>query len=32
MIAMGKTQDYLVYRDAKTNRVSVILRRPDGHF
>ena len=24
--------DYLVYRDAETDRVSVLLRRRDGHF
>ena len=32
LLEIDKTQDYLVYRDAKTNRVSVILRRPDGNF
>jgi putative sigma-54 modulation protein len=32
LLEMGKAQDYLVYRDAKTNRVSVILRREDGNF
>ena len=32
LIEIDKSQDYLVYRDAKTNRVSVILRRPDGNF
>jgi len=32
MIEIGKAQDYLVYRDAKTNCISVILRRPDGNF
>ena len=32
LLEIDKSQDYLVYRDAKTNRVSVILRRPDGHF
>jgi putative sigma-54 modulation protein len=32
LLEIGKSQDYLVYRDAKTNCVSVILRRPDGNF
>jgi ribosomal subunit interface protein len=32
LLDIDKAQDYLVYRDAKTNRVSVILRRPDGNF
>jgi len=31
-IEIEKTQDYLVYRDAQTDRVSVLLRRRDGHF
>ncbi len=25
-------RDYLVYRDAETDRISVLLRRRDGHF
>jgi putative sigma-54 modulation protein len=25
-------RDYVVYRDAATDRVSVLLRRRDGHF
>ena len=25
-------RDYLVYRDAQTDRVNVLLRRRDGHF
>ena len=32
VLEMDKTQDYLVYRDAETDRVSVLLRRRDGHF
>ncbi len=24
--------DYLVYRDAQSDRVNVLIRRPDGHF
>jgi len=32
ILAMDKTRDYLVYRDAKTARISVLLRRRDGHF
>ena len=32
VLEMDKTRDYLVYRDAQTDRVSVILRRRDGHF
>jgi len=32
VLEMDKTQDYLVYRDAQTDRVSVLLRRRDGHF
>jgi hypothetical protein len=32
MLEMGSSQDYLVYRDSKTNRVSVLLRREDGHL
>jgi len=32
ILAMDKTRDYLVYRDAETDRVSVLLRRRDGHF
>jgi len=29
---MEGDRDYLVYRDAETDRVSVLLRRRDGHF
>ena len=32
MLEMDKTRDYLVYRDAETDRVSVLVRRRDGHF
>jgi putative sigma-54 modulation protein len=32
VLEMDKTKDYLVYRDAQTDKVSVLLRRRDGHF
>jgi putative sigma-54 modulation protein len=32
VLEMDKSKDYLVYRDAQTDRVSVLLRRRDGHF
>jgi putative sigma-54 modulation protein len=32
MLEMGEAQDYLVYRDAKTDKVAVLMRRPDGHL
>lgn len=32
ILAMDGTKDYMAYRDATTNRVSVLLRRRDGHF
>jgi len=32
LLAMEGDRDYLVYRDAETDRVSVLLRRRDGHF
>jgi putative sigma-54 modulation protein len=32
MLEMDKDRDYLVYRDAETDRVSVLVRRRDGHF
>jgi len=32
VLAMDKDRDYLVYRDAETDRISVLLRRRDGHF
>jgi putative sigma-54 modulation protein len=32
MLEMEASQDYMVYRDAKTDRVTVLMRRPDGNF
>jgi len=32
MLEMEATEDYMVYRDAETDRVHVLMRRPDGHF
>ena len=32
VLEMGKSRDYLVYRDARTDRISVLMRRRDGHF
>jgi len=32
MLEMEAAQDYIVYRDATTDRVTVLMRRPDGHF
>jgi len=32
LLEMGQKRDYLVYRDAQTDRVSVLMRRRDGHF
>ena len=32
VLEMDNAKDYLVYRDAQTDRVSVLLRRRDGHF
>jgi len=32
ILAMDKKRDYLVYRDSETDRVSVLVRRKDGHF
>ena len=32
MMEMERKRDYLVYRDAETDRVSVLVRRSDGHF
>ena len=32
VLEMDKSQDYLVYRDAQPDKVSVLLRRRDGHF
>jgi len=32
MLEMEAEQDYMVYRDAETDRVHVLMRRTDGHF
>jgi putative sigma-54 modulation protein len=32
LLEMDKNREYLVYRDAQTDRVSVLVRRRDGHF
>jgi putative sigma-54 modulation protein len=32
VIEMDGSRDYLVYRDANTGGLSVLLRRRDGHF
>jgi putative sigma-54 modulation protein len=32
LLEMDKTRDYLVYRDADSDKVSVLVRRRDGHF
>jgi putative sigma-54 modulation protein len=32
LLEMSKDRDYLVYRDAETDRISVLVRRRDGHF
>jgi putative sigma-54 modulation protein len=32
ILAMDKKRDYLVYRDAQSDRVSVLIRRRDGGF
>jgi len=32
MLAMEQGRDYVAYRDAETDRVSVLVRRSDGHF
>ena len=32
MLEMEASQDYMVYRDAQTDRLTVLMRRPDGHF
>jgi putative sigma-54 modulation protein len=32
MLEMEAAQDYLVYRDAQTDRVTILMRRSDGHF
>src|SRR5437868_7780084 len=32
LLEMEKDRDYLVYRDAETDRVRVLVRRRDGHY
>jgi len=32
MMAIGANRDYLVYRDAETDRISVLVKRRDGDF
>jgi len=32
LLEMEKDRDYLVYRDADTDRLAVLVRRRDGHF
>ncbi len=32
ILEMDKNRDYLVYRDAETDRISVLVRRRDGNF
>ncbi len=32
LLEMDETRDYMVYRDAETDRVHVLLRRRDGNF
>src|SRR5581483_3231912 len=32
LLEMDKNRDYLVYRDAETDRISVLVRRRDGDF
>ena len=32
LLEMDKSRDYLVYRDADRDRISVLVRRRDGHF
>lgn len=32
ILEMSETRDYLVYRDADSDRISVLVRRRDGHF
>ena len=32
LLEMDKGRDYLVYRDAESDRVAVLVRRRDGHF
>lgn len=32
VLEMDRDRDYLVYRDSQTDRLSVLVRRRDGHF
>lgn len=32
LLQMDNTRDYLVYRDAETDRIAVLVRRRDGNF
>lgn len=32
LLELDSTRDYMVYRDAVTDKVSVLIRRRDGHF
>jgi putative sigma-54 modulation protein len=32
VLELDKSRDYVVFRDAETDRLSVLLRRRDGHF
>ena len=32
ILEMEKERDYLVYRDVENDRLSVLMRRRDGHF
>ena len=32
LLEIGDTRDYMVYRDAVTDRIAVLIRRRDGHF
>jgi putative sigma-54 modulation protein len=32
LLEMDKDRDYLVYRDAESDRLAVLVRRRDGHF
>jgi putative sigma-54 modulation protein len=32
LLEMEKGRDYMVYRDAETDRLAVLVRRRDGHF
>jgi putative sigma-54 modulation protein len=32
MLEMGGARDYLLYRDAQSNKMSVLVRRSDGHY